>query len=148
MNNALHSVQDITYRLLRIEKSSRADCDSDIRLAIYVCAKLQVPLTRFAGPVGYSTLLSRALALSCADNTRFQDMFISPDGILVISEPTSLQGQPISTNLPNDEGAILIAHLLALLATFVGEHLMLTLLSDAWPDESFDRDAPAIEVKS
>jgi hypothetical protein len=31
-------------------------------------------------------------------------------------------------------GATLVAQLLGLLVTFIGEHLMLTLVRDAWPD--------------
>jgi hypothetical protein len=44
--------------------------------------------------------------------------------------------------LPNDGetaevGLLLIAQLLELLGVFVGEHLVLRLLSDVWPDFSF-----------
>ena len=46
------------------------------------------------------------------------------------------------TDLPDDGGTpeaglLLIAQLLELLGVFVGEHLVLRLLSDVWPDFSF-----------
>ncbi len=44
--------------------------------------------------------------------------------------------------LHNDEaeeaGVMLIAHLLGLLATFIGESLMLSLVREAWPELPFD----------
>jgi hypothetical protein len=45
-------------------------------------------------------------------------------------------------------GVEIVAQLLALLAIFIGESLMVTLLRDAWPSESFDKVDLSSEVKS
>jgi hypothetical protein len=37
-----------------------------------------------------------------------------------------------------DEGAVLIAQLLGLLVTFIGEGLTLRLVQDVWPEAAFD----------
>jgi hypothetical protein len=39
---------------------------------------------------------------------------------------------------PGEAGAILIARILGLLLTFLGEALTLSLLRNAWPDATFD----------
>ena len=55
---------------------------------------------------------------------------ITQEGIIGISSQFSEEPD-------SDEGIQLIAHFMGLLLTFIGEPMMMTLLYDAWPDETF-----------
>jgi len=97
---------------------------------VQVTEKLRITLTRFAGRDGFYALLSRALALSKAQVPALQPVKIRAEG--------SLEGFLDNT----DGGVVLIAHLLGLLATFIGESITLRLLREAWPEETLDLSAP------
>ena len=73
---------------------------------------------------------SRALSLS-PKPTRLhcQNVQVRDDGSL--SGFDEIESSPDTTEAA---GAILIAHLLELLITFIGESLTLNLVKDAWPD--------------
>lgn len=49
-----------------------------------------------------------------------------------------LKGLPTSSGADDQQAILLIAHLLTLLNTLVGESMTVFLLREAWPDDSFD----------
>jgi hypothetical protein len=99
-----------------------------------VCETLRQSLSPLAGVAGFRSLLSRALGLAAGEIDWLKAVTIKPDG--------SLAGLEVVAGLPAievDRGeTILIAHLLSLLITFIGESLTLRLLQDAWPEISRD----------
>ena len=105
-----------------------------------VCEKLRRPLSALAGVVGFRSLLSRALALAKAEAPSLSAVEIAADG--------SLQGldQLRQTDKDNDEnkakadegGPIIVAYLVGLLLTFIGEGLTLRLVQDVWPEAAFN----------
>ena len=92
-----------------------------------VSEKLRRPLSKLVGSSGFRSLLARALTLAKAQAPGLSAVQIKPDG--------SLEGL---SDLGNHDqaaaGVILIAQLLGLLVTFIGESLMLSLVLDAWVD--------------
>jgi hypothetical protein len=87
----------------------------------------------------------RALALARAQAPALQKLQVGADG--------SLQGPAeIEPHLPGgttgQDGVILVAHLLELLVTFIGETLTLQLVRDIWPDASINRAIPSTEEKA
>ena len=120
------SVRDLARRLLALEAASPTATDASAHEASQVCAKLQISLIRFSGPDGFSALMRRALALARTDVALLQSVKLTADG--------RLEG----LDQVGTDGAIAItAHLLGLLATFIGEPLTLRLVREAWPDASF-----------
>jgi hypothetical protein len=106
------------------------NCSEDTKpTVIRVTEKLRVSLIRLAGTAGYRTLLTRALILAkmrAPDIPGISVVQIMPNG--------SLEGLD---GLSDDEaGLLLIAQLLELLVVFIGDHLVLRLLSDVWSDLS------------
>ncbi len=97
-----------------------------------VCEKLGTSLTRFAGMAGFRSLLSRARSLAVADVDWLERVTVEADGSLV--------GTEVISGLSADDivrgEIILVAHLVSLLITFIGETLTLRLLQDAWPEVS------------
>ncbi len=92
-----------------------------------VSEKLRRRLVTLAGVTGFCALLHRALALAKAQVPGLSELTVRPDG--------SLEGL---NELHDDEAAqaaaMLIAELIELLTTFIGEHLTLILIHDVWPD--------------
>jgi len=96
-----------------------------------VCEKLRATLTAFAGAAGFRSLLSRALTLAAAQAPELKDVTVLEDG--------SLWGiENVESGKKNAEAQewdqVLVAQLLDLLVTFVGEGLMHQLVRQAWPN--------------
>jgi hypothetical protein len=99
-----------------------------------VIEKLRRPLVALTGSAGVGALLSRALALAGAEVRWLRAVHVKPDG--------SLECPAEMTHLDKEETAkgevALIAHLLELLVTFIGESLTLGLLQEVWPKARFN----------
>ena len=144
MENPNLAMRELAQRLIAAESARRESRDGaqvdgapgdgapgkQSQATVQVTEKLRITLTRFAGRDGFYALLSRALALSKAQVPALQPVKIRAEG--------SLEGFLDNT----DGGVVLIAHLLGLLATFIGESITLRLLREAWPEETLDLSAP------
>lgn len=101
-----------------------------------VTEKLRRPLVTLTGIAGFRSLLARALTLAKAQAPDLGTVRIEPDGSLAgLSDPGN-QAQVA------EAGVILIAQLLGLLVTFIGESLMLTVVREAWPDLPYFNAGP------
>lgn len=134
MDTPSPSTRDLARRLLAVEAASQSAADRHDNEAVRVCEKLRVSLTRFAGADGFTSLLRRALALARADLPSLQTVTLEPDG--------SLHGLDVlaadRANGGSDAAVVIIAHLLGLLVTFIGEPLTLRLVGEAWPEASLE----------
>lgn len=124
--------------LLAAESSAGPDLSSNPPpLEVYrVSDKLRRPLSSLAGTSGFQALLARALALTKTQAPVFQSLRVSLDG--------SLEGlnDVVRDAKSTEAGVLLIAKLLEILIMFIGEHLVLQLVMDVWPD------LPALEPES
>jgi hypothetical protein len=91
-----------------------------------VVEKLRRPLSRLAGVADFRSLMVRALMLAKARVPGLSPVQIMADGLL--------EGNLGSQDQAAEADVILIAQLLALLAVFIGESLMLSLVLHVWPD--------------
>ena len=87
-----------------------------------VIERLQPTLVPLVGKAGFSSLLARALTLAKRESPSLRDVRIEDDWRL--------------NGLSDDSSGmvVLIAHLIGLLTTFMGETLTLRLLRNAWPE--------------
>jgi len=99
--------------------------------AARVCDKLRGVLTTFAGVAGFRSLLRRALTLAEARTAGLKGVTILQDGSL--SGIVGVEGGTKKIAAQAWE-VVLVAQLLDLLVTFVGEGLMHQLVRQAWPD--------------
>lgn len=90
-----------------------------------VSEKLRRPFSMLAGSGGFRSLLARSLTLAKAQAPALSAVQVKPDG--------SLEGLG-SGDQNAESGVILIAQLLELLVTFIGEGLVLSLVLDSWPN--------------
>jgi hypothetical protein len=126
------STRGLARRLLAVEAASQSATGAHVHDGVRVCEKLQVSVTRFAGSAGFTSLLRRALALARAEVPSLQSIKIKPDGSLEGCEALAVE----AANSGPEGVAAIIAHLLGLLETFIGEPFTLRLVREIWPDAS------------
>ena len=134
-------MRELSRRLLAANQSA---ADSNVHDVAVVSEKLRVPLTRFAGAEGFTSLLRRALVLATAEVPSLQTIQVSSEGRL-----EGFEQVPDDTGAAPGGGEAAVAittHLLGLLGTFIGEPLTLKLVREAWPETSLDQQNPEDEV--
>ena len=124
------TTRELARRLLAYEEVGTTPFIVDTHAVRSVCDKLRRPLTTLAGAAGFRSLLTRALTLAKQESPVLGALEVKPDGSL-----QGLNGEAAQS------GVVLIAHLIGLMITFIGESLTLRLLHDAW------LDLPDSEVK-
>jgi len=132
---SLQESRNLAQRLLAYEAAGTEHSAASESAASRVCAKLRGPLITLAGVAGFRSLLSRALTLARAEVPNLSAVQIAADGSLrgldeLVSQTDKEQAR--------DGGAILIAQLVGLLLTFIGEGLTIRLVQDVWPEAAFD----------
>jgi hypothetical protein len=125
----------LAQRLLTYEAVAAGNSDPAESAAFRVCAKLRRPLTTLAGVAGFRSLLSRALTLARADAPSLSAVQVGADGSLRGLDELEPQ---INKEQAREGGALLIAQLIGLLLTFIGEGLTLRLVQDVWPGATFN----------
>jgi hypothetical protein len=118
-------VRDLARRLLSFESTAENLSDANTFAALIVSEKLRRPLSTLAGTAGFRSLLMRALTLAKREAEVLDGVQVKEDGSL-----EGLNGEE------TEAGVVLIAHLVGLLETFIGESLTLRLLNDIWPNLS------------
>ena len=128
------TTRELAQRLLAYEAVEAGNANADTQAVCRVCDKLRHSLTTLAGAAGFRSLLARALTLAKQESPVLGAWEVKSDGSL-----QGLSGEAAQS------GAVLIAHLVGLMITFIGESLTLRLLHDVWvdlPDSKvkFERD--------
>jgi hypothetical protein len=134
MSSTSPAIRDLAERLLASEPARAASNNGDADLAVRACERLRAPLTKLAGSAGFSSLLSRALALAKRQAPALDALYVAPDGSLLGSD--ELHDALEIAEAGRQGTVILLAEFLALLVTFIGAPLMLSLVREAWPEAS------------
>ncbi len=119
------NTRDIAERLLGYEAGKESPSGANAFPAVYMCEKLNLPLSKLVGETGSRALLARALTLAKREAEVLSPVKVTGDGDL---EGWNGQAEGAST--------VLVGHLLGLVVTFLGEALTLRLLNDVWPDRT------------
>lgn len=132
MSTTSPATQDLARRLLAFEAAHDNSSATGVDGAARVIEELRLRLIKLAGVDGFRALLSRALTLAKAEVPSLNMVQVRADG--------SLEGieQSHEAGATGQAGEILVAHLLELLVTFIGEPLTLRLVRDKSPDASMD----------
>ena len=128
-------MRDFAERLIAYETTKNKSSETKPSAAFLVDEKLRPHLATLMGNVGFRALLSRALALSNAEVPWLRAVHVNTDG--------SFQGlDELGAQVGPDEifegRVVLLAQLLGLLVTFIGELLTLRLVRDVWPKLSLN----------
>jgi hypothetical protein len=131
MSTAPPETRDFARRLIAREAARDKPPVMGGSAAVRVCEKLRLPLARLAGTEGFRSLLSRAVALARAEVPSLDAVVVRADGSL---EGLDGAGDGRDAGAGGEAGVVVVARLLGLLVTFIGEPLTLGLVRDAWPE--------------
>ncbi len=123
-------MRDFAERLIAYETRGNKSSETKTSAAFNVCEKLRPQLANLMGNTGFHALVSRALALATTEAPWLRAMHVKSDGSLEMLGEHEAQVDPERIA---EGGVVLTAHLLGLLATFIGEDLTLQLLRDVEP---------------
>jgi hypothetical protein len=132
---SLPESRHLAQRLLAYEAVAGESSEPAESAAFRVCAKLRRPLTTLAGVAGFRSLLSRALTLARAEAPSLSAVQVAADGSVKGLDELASQ---TDKEQARDGGVILIAQLIGLLRTFIGEGLTSRLVQDVWPEAALD----------
>jgi hypothetical protein len=119
--------------------------DSHMDAAVSVCGKLRVHLSKSVGSEGFRTLLARSLFLATVDFPVLGVLRVAADGALVVGDADGNASQfRSSLSLDRDATNAIVTQLFKLLATLIGDGLLLRIVGSVWPDVKFN-DATASE---
>ena len=127
MNRATPELRIYAESLIDYEMSRNASSKSSPTAAFVVIEKLSPHFGALMGAAGFRALISRALALADAEVAWLRELHVKADGSF--EELNELEAQANPEEIAAG-GVILLARLLGLLVTFIGEDLTLLLLSN------------------
>jgi hypothetical protein len=114
-------------QLLSANEAAAGNTSESVELAAFrVCDTLRPPVCALAGVDGFRALLSRALALARAEAPILSVLQVAADGSL---QGLDELGRQIDKDPVREGGVILIAQLLGLLLTFIGEAMTSRLVT-------------------
>ncbi len=129
---SLPQIKELARQLLAFEAAANPAGAKD-PAAFRAIEKLRVPLGRLIGIIGFRSLLARALALAGDEVPWLRALDIKADGTL--EGINQVQAKHDQGEIARGEVA-LVAQLIGLLVTFIGEGLMLGLVQEVWPKVS------------
>ena len=145
MNRATKRTKEFAARLISLDARENELANSPYQAAFSICEKLRVHLVTMTGNAGTNALLSRALALAKADAPSLHGVRLTAEGRF---EEIGEGQENVGREEAAIEGTVLLAHLIGLLMTFIGESLALRMLHEALPGSStFDLDIGNREKK-
>lgn len=124
------AITRLAERLLAREEVAPIIMEEDRLATSRVYEKLRRPLSHLVGQAGVNSLLQRALALAKRESPALNGVQVMEDSSLI-----GLAGEAAEAS------SVLVAHLLQLLVTFIGEGLTLRLLHDIWPEMKFSDES-------
>jgi hypothetical protein len=152
------SIQRLATELLALETIGAHQPESPEAPAQRIFETLRTILITLVGLPGYKVLLSRALAVAGEEDPSLKTVRVADDGALeglgaVASALSPSAARPAGGTSRNDSpspaphprGALLVTHLLGLLAVFIGEPLTFRLVQNAWPHAPSNALSPATE---
>jgi hypothetical protein len=137
MTSASAHQRNLAERLIAHETTGNS-AETKHLATFHAIEKLRPHLVTLQGNIGFRSLVSRSLAVASEETRWLRAVHVKSDGSL-----TGLQD--LQAQLAGEEfyeGAVaLLAQLLALLVSFIGEELMLQVVREVWPDLPFDESS-------
>ena len=127
MSQATQKLRIYAERLVAYEMSRTASSELYPTAAFVVLETLSPHFGALMGAAGFRALLSRALLLAKAEVAWLRELHVREDGFFDGLDKLEAQANPEEIAAG---GIVLLARLLGLLATLIGEELTLRLLSN------------------
>ena len=142
MDQATPALRNLARRLLALEVNQTERLYQEMQAALRVFEKLRSYLFKMVGSAGFQALLARAVVLATAEVGWLKVVRVQDDTTLQGFQEAAQQQPAKAVTLGS---TVLLAQLLGLLVTFIGEALTLRLVQEVWPeaqviDQEFKRE--------
>ena len=127
MNRATPKLRIYAERLIASEMSRNASSKSKPTAAFVVIETLSPHFGALMGAAGFRALISRALVLATADVACLSELHVKADGSFEGLNELETQANPEEIS---KAGIVLLARLLELMVTLIGEELTLQLMTN------------------
>jgi len=128
-------MRNFAKRILACEADGDLSAATQAPKAFHVFEKMRPQLAALMGNGGFRVLLSRALALARPEAPWLRAIDVKSDGALGGLEETQAK---LSSDAMFVGKVALLAQLLGLLLTFIGENLTLRLVLEVWPNAALN----------
>jgi len=146
MEQVTPAIRDLARLLLAVEAHRSGHPEGEAHAAQSAFELLGLHLSKLVGVAGLQALLVRALAMAKPEASWLAAVRVQGDATL---EGFSETAQQQSAEAIAEGSAALLAQLLGLLVTFIGEALTLRLVRGAWPEAQLeDRNLGAEETSA
>ena len=148
MNRATPQMRSLARQLITFDASKTQPAAAASRGAFRIIDSLRPHLATLMGEGGFRALLSRALVLAKAEVPSLSGISMDANGSL---EATDAPNSQLSSAEFSDNGIVLVAQLLGLLAAFIGPTLVSQIVGEVWPqfplgDRDFGKEARSEEA--
>ena len=135
MNRATPKLRDFAERLISVGLIETESSASKPPAVFMVIENLRPLLAQVVGALGFSAVLSRALAIASADVAWLRAVHVKPDGSMDGLDDLEAKVDP---NEIAEGRIVLLAEFVGLLVVLIGERLVLQLVHQALPKVSKD----------
>jgi hypothetical protein len=137
-------LQELALRLLEHETTNSGNSDEPVKAIEFCCQRLHDRLDRLIGAGGFRALLNRALYLAKKKYAWLEGVGIEDyPGCGFKDLREAVKGKKPAT--VNEANALILANVIWLLVTFIGEDITIGLIQEAWPDVTTDIAASSSE---
>jgi len=125
----------LAERIFKQEASERESPSTENQMSVAVVQKLKPQLVELMGNKGFHALVSRSLTLAKEEAPWLAGARLNKEGVLEGFEDSHEPADPeqISTG-----GSVMLAWLLGLLSSFIGELFTVQLVLEGWPNLPLD----------
>ncbi len=135
MNQTPKKMRHLATRLITHEANASGAAMTENQKAAIVIQKLRPQLVDLMGNTGFHALVLRSLAIAREQVPGLDGARVNLDGTL---EGFGAPFDPSHPERDTTGGAVLLAGILGLLASFVGELLTLQIVIEVWPKMPID----------
>ena len=128
-------MRNFAKRLMAYEAESNKSNATNTLVGFHVAEKLRQHLAAFMGNTGFYTLRARALALAVVEVPSLRAVRVKANGPLEGLEELQARLDPGELL---EGSVVLLAQLLGLLVSFIGEILTVRLVREIWPQVPFN----------
>jgi len=135
MNHASSRMRHLAERIIKQEAGERELPSTEFQISGAVIQKLRPQLVDLMGNNGFHALVSRSLRLAKEEVPWLARASLNKEGILEGFEDSH---EPAAPEQISTGGSVMLASMLGLLSSFIGELLTMQIVLEVWPKLQLD----------
>ncbi len=135
MSHTSNRMRYLAERIIQQEAAERGLPSTQFQMSVAVIQKMRPQLVDLMGNTGFHALVSRSLMLAKAEMPWLAGASLNKEGNLEGFEDSH---EPADSESISKGGSIMLASVLGLLSSFIGELLTMQLVLEVWPKLQLD----------